>query len=170
MRSCQCLAVGATTGLGGGFGTTGGFGTSTTGTTGGFGTAGGVGGGFGTTGGLGGGTLGGGFGGLGATTGLGGLSSGLTAQQQDNVVVTGETVFTQLPVAMQQKIWEVYQRMLDHRRNADVIKKFSTQPTDLDDQTKVRPSGHEAASTMVLIQVTASIYCVCHVLYGLRCL
>ena len=76
---------------------------------------------------------------FGATTpgGLGAPSTAAAAPDS-NVPVTAETSFAQLPQAMQQKVWEAHRLVMEHRKHAEAISRFSTQDYGLDQHTKVR--------------------------------
>ncbi len=50
--------------------------------------------------------------------------------------VSGETSFAQLPQAMQQKIFEAHRLIVEHRRDAEGVGRFSTQDYGLEQHTK----------------------------------
>lgn len=97
---------------------------------------------------------------MGSSTSTGGLSTGnfpgamTTMSQQDNVQVTGETSFGQLPHTLQQKIWEIHRLVTEHRRHADTVSRFSTQDYGLDQHTKVRERKGKGTGTPSLSLLT----------------
>jgi hypothetical protein len=72
----------------------------------------------------------------GSTAPGGGAATTAASPAENNVPVSGETSFAQLPQSMQQKIFEAHRLIMEHRRHVEGVGRFSTQDYGLEQHTK----------------------------------